>query len=345
MAYADHPASLYDEIIEDRDYITVNGTTIPIRTSVIDEITEYTGETEIHLTRPSGDTHTLTAETPIPPRDELLGNLAAAQRAFDDRPVSTLQNLFDARLGPLHYTDTTAHFTVGEAIFDAHGQHGTGPLQGHFQSLGVKAAHLSEGFKIASTLPYHWVDGVGWEITRQELYRAKMGDGEIPEDRAPPIEDCFIINVPSVFPAKSFGQATNAPAEIVNRTISRTEQTLAETLLTKRMAQLDAIEQQHALLTTTIERGNLDRDLDEVPDLDTVAQQAFGISASGLASLRSQVKDRHNKAFETVRLLSESEDFNYVMEEFAETIDELGELAMLGTRYREEVLDEPPGFY
>ena len=43
--------------------------------------------------------------------------------------------------------------------------------------------------------------------------------------------------------------------------------------------------------------------------------------------------------------MSDSEDFNYVMEEFAETIDELGELAMLGTRYREEVMDEPPGFY
>ncbi|RDZ49513.1 hypothetical protein C5C07_20330 [Haloferax sp. Atlit-4N] len=207
----------------------------------------------------------------------------------------------------------------------------------------MKAAHLIEGFKIAASLPHHWVDGVGWEITQAEQVRASANDENIPEDRAPEVADAFIINVPSVFPAQSFGQATGAPAEVVNETISRTERTISETLLTKRMAQLDAIEQTYDILQSQIERHSIDGL--EMGDVDSVARETFNISQSGLASLRSQVKNRKNKAFETVRRLSDSEDFNHVMDEFAETIDELGELALLGTRYRDEVLNEPPGFY
>jgi len=343
MTYATHPDSLYDEIIEDREYITVNGTTIPIQASTIDAIQEFAGDTEIQLERPDGGTHTLTGEQPVPNRDQLKENLAAAQRAFEELPVSVLNNLYGGRLGPLHYIDTTAHFTVGDSIFSARPQRGTGAIPEEFRSLGVKAVHLYEGLEIAQSLPHHWVDDVGWEITREETFRASMEGDDIPEDRAPPVEECFIINVPSVFPAQSFGQATGAPAEIVNNAISRTERTLDDTLLTQRMAQLDAIEQHYKLYQAEASGGNLDQRLRK--DVDTVAQETFHISESGLASLRSQVKTRKQEAFETVRRLSDSSDFNYVMEEFAETIDELGELAMLGTQYREEVLDEPPGFY
>jgi hypothetical protein len=343
MAYPTHPESLYDEIIDDRDYPTVNSTTIPIRTTVIDDIVTHTGDKEIQLERPDGTTHTLTGDTPIPDRDALLNELVAAQRAFNDLPVSTLNNLYGGRLGPLHYTDQTVHFTVSESIFDARPQRGTGPVPEQFQSLGVKAAHLAEGFEIARNLPHHWVNDLGWEITRAETFQTAHGNADIPEDRAPPVEKCFVINVPSVFPAQSFGQATGAPAEIVNGAISLTERTLDDTLLTKRMAQLNAIDRRHKMLHSEIDRGLID--IQSLPDADTVAQETFHISASGLASLRSQVKDRRRKAFQTVRQLSKSDDFNYVMGEFAETIDELGELAMLGTKYREEVLNEPPGFY
>lgn len=71
-------------------------------------------------------------------------------------------------------------------------------------------------------------------------------------------------------------------------------------------------------------------------------QKASGLGEPELASLRSQVNTRHREAFQTVRRLSDSDGFNYVMEEFVETIDELGELAMFSTQYREEVLNEPP---
>lgn len=343
MTYATHPDSLYDEIIEDREYITVSGTIIPLQASTLDAIQEFAGETEVQFERPEGGTHTLTGEHPIPDRDNLEEELAAAQRAFDSLPVSTLNNLYGGRLGPLHYTDSTAHFTVGESIFGARPQRGTGPVPDEFQLLGVKAAHLYEGLEIARSLPHHWIDDVGWEITREEGFRASMEGDDISEDRAPPVEECFIINVPSAFPAQSFGQATGAPAEIVNSAISRTERTLDNTLLTKRMAQLDSIEQYYKMYQAEVNRGLLNQQLTK--DVDTVVQETFHISESGLASLRSQVKNRKQEAFETVRRLSDSDDFNYVMEEFAETIDELGELAMLGTKYREEILNEPPGFY
>lgn len=343
MAYATPPPTLYDDIIESRDYPTVNSTKLPIRENVITVIAEHEGETELELERPDGTTHTLTGDTPIPDREQLLDDLVAAQRAFDGLPATTLNNLYDGRLGPLHYTDTTAHFTVSESIFSARPQRGTGAVPKEFTELGVKAAHLKEGFEIAASLPHHWVDDLGWEITQSEEYRGKMSDGEIPEDRAPPADECFIINVPSVFPAASFGRATDAPAEIVTSAISRTECLLDETLLTKRMAQLQSIEQYHDILQFEIDRGLIDST--GIGSVDEVAQDTFGISASGVASLRSQMNERKTKAFETVRRLSDSDDFSYVMEEFAETIDELGELAMLGTKYREEVLDKPPGFY
>jgi len=343
MTYANHPPTLYDEIIEDRDYCRHKGTNIPIRTSAIDEIASRSGQSEIQLDRPDGTTHTLTGDDPIPPREELLDDLLAAQQAFEDRPVATLNNLSGGRLGPLHYTDTSAHFTVGTDIFDARPQRGTGPIPEEFTSLGVKAAHLCEGFKISNNLQHHWIADIGWEITASEQYRAAMEDAQIPEDRSPPEEKAFIINVPSVFPGQSFGQCTDAPAEVVNHAISKTENLLHKTLLTKRMAQLKALEQSHKMLAGEMDRGNVE--MRELADVETVCEKSFNISASGVASLQSQMKDRRRKAFQTVRRLSTSEDFNYVMEEFAETIDELGELAMLGTRYREEVLDEPPGFY
>ena len=343
MAYATPPPTLYDEVIETREYPTVNSTKLPIREDVITAVAEHEGKTELELERPDGTTHTLSGDTPIPDREQLVDDLIAAQRAFDDLPVSTLNNLYDGRLGPLHYTDTTAHFTVSESIFSARPQRGTGGVPEQFTELGVKAAHLKEGFEIAASLPHHWADDLGWEITQTEQYQGTMGDGEIPEDRAPPADECFVINVPSVFPAASFGRATDAPAEIVTSAISRTERLLDETLLTKRMAQLQSIEQYHTILQSEIDRGLIDST--GVGSVDEVAQDTFGISASGVASLRSQMNERKTKAFETVRRLSDSDDFNYVMEEFAETIDELGELAMLGTQYREEVLDKPPGFY
>lgn len=343
MTYANHPPTLYDEIIEERDYPKHNGTVIPVRNSAIDEIAAHEGETEIQLDRPDGTTHTLTGDEPILSRDELLDTFASAQKAFNDHPLTTLTNQYGGRLGPLHYTDSTAHFTVGESIFEARPQRGSPSIPAQFRTLGVKAAHLNEGFKIASSLPHHWREDVGWEITSREQFNHAMQDEDIPEDRAPPAEEAFIINVGIQFPARSFGQTTGAPAEVVNHTISRTEKTLSETLLTKRMAQLDAIDQGHGVLDSQADQRVIDGD--ELPDVDTVAQETFGISQSGLASLRSQMRDRRDKAFETVRRLSDSDDFNYVMEEFAETIDELGELAMLGTRYRDEVMDKPPGFY
>ena len=61
-------------------------------------------------------------------------------------------------------------------------------------------------------------------------------------------------------------------------------------------------------------------------------------------SAHSVVADRGN-SFETVRLLSDSPAFDLVMDEHAETVDELGQLARLGTKYRQEVLDKPPAFY
>lgn len=342
MAYPEDPPTVYDEIIEDRDYATVNGTTVPIRESVVDELDAHVGETELQVARPDGSTHTISGDGPIPPREDLLQALLATQRGFKDRPLTTLTNLFDGRLGPLHYTDATAHFTVSDAIFSAWPQRGTDGVPEQFQSLGVKAAHLLEGFAIAENLPHHWVDDLGWEITQRE-YTHLLDGGDIPEDRAPPVEECFVINVPIAFPAASFGRATGAPSQLVNQAIAQTERTLERTLLTKRMAQLDAVETHRSLLQTEIEHGQIDAP--EPDDVDTVLRATFNITESGLASLRSQVTARRREAFETVRQLSDSEDFNYVMAEFAETIDELGELALLGTRYREEVLDESPGFY
>lgn len=342
MAYPMDPTTVYDEIIAGRDYCNVNGATIPIRESVIDELNEHVGETELQVTRPDGNEHTISGDGPIPPRDDLLQALLATQRGFKDLPLTALINLFDGRLGPLHYTDATAHFTVSEAIFSARPQRGTGGVPEQFQSLGVKAAHLLEGFAIVENLPHHWVEDLGWEITQREHVQLLDG-GEIPEDRAPPVEECFVINVPITFPAASFGRVTGAPSQLVNQAISQTERSLERTLLTKRMAQLDAVETHRSILQTEIDRGQIDAP--EPDDIDTVLRATFNITESGLASLRSQVTARRREAFETVRQLSDSDDFNYVMDEFAETIDELGELALLGTRYREEVLDEPPGFY
>lgn len=345
MAFANYPEGLYDSIIDDREYPSVSSTMIPVRESVIDRISEYAGTTEIRLDRPDGGTHILTGEEPIPERDELLEELAAAQQAFGGYPVSTLKNLHgDAgRLGPLHYTNQTAHFTVGQSIHDARPQHGTGPVPEQFQSLGVKAAHLAEGFEIASALPYHWVTDLGWSISRFEVMQSCEEGVEIPEDRSPSVDSCFIINVAIEFPAQRFGDVTAAPAEVVNSAISETEQVLDETLLTKRMAQLGAIEREYDILLGEVDRGNVE--IPERLEVDTVVQKTLDISESAVASLRSQRKKRRREAFQTVRRLSDSDDFNYVMGEFAETIDELGELAILGTKYREEVLDESPGFY
>lgn len=347
MAYADHPDALYDAIIDDRTYPTVNGTTVPVREQVIERIATHAGETRIELERPSTGVHTLVGSEPIPERDQLLKQLAAAQNAFDRQPVSTLSNLHgDAgRLGPLHYTNQTAHFTVSENIEEAFPQHGTGPVPEQFQELGVKAAHLAEGFEIANSLPYHWVTGVGWEVTRFESIEAATEDEHPPENRAPPVEDCLVINIAIEFPAQRFGDATTAPSGFVNQVVARTEQALVETLLTKRMAQLEAIEANCEILIDDVEQGALDVEISELRDLDAVIQETFDISESALASLRSQREERLEKAFETVRDLSESDDFNYVMSEFAETIDDLGRLAMLGSEYRREVLDESPGFY
>lgn len=342
MAYPIDPATIYDEIIEERNYCPVNGTEIPIRESVIDKLAEHVGETELQVTRPDGTSYTLNGDGPIPPREDLLQSLLAAQRGFNNLPITTITNLFEGRLGPLHYTDTTAHFTVSDAIFNARPQRGTEGVPEQFRSFGVKAAHLLEGYEIATNLPYHWVDDLGWEITQRE-YVNLLDGAEIPENRAPPVDECFIINVPIVFPAGSFGRTTLAPSTIVNSAIKETERSLDTTLLTQRMAQIDAIETHHSILQTEMDRGLIN--VSDLDDVDTVLQNTFNITDSGLASLRSQVNTRRRKAFETVRQLSKSDDFNYVMEEFAETIDELGELAMLGTRYREEVLGEPPGFY
>lgn len=349
MAYVSHPPSLYDEIIEDRDYCKVNGTTIPIREGVIDEVGEYAGQKEVQIERPDGTTHTLTGDEPVPERDELLNDLLAAQRGFSGTPISTLGGMPAVSIAPLHYTNTTAHYTVTDEIFDASVDGSAEPVPSGFKSLGVKTAHLHEGFKIADNLPHHWIDDLGWLIPRHEVFRTldlwdeegeNNGVTAIPH---PPQDDCFIINVPIAFPAQGFGQTTDAPAKITNSAIKHTERTLSNTLLTKRMAQLDAVKTRYEILKHEMERGSIDQR--ELDDIDTVVQETFGISASGLASLKSQTKERKRKAFQTVRRLSDSDDFNMVMEEFAETVDELGRLAYLGTKYREEVMGESPGFY
>lgn len=343
MAYASDPAAVYDALIEDWEWVTHNGTTVPVREETVDEVAEHVGESVVEIETPGGTTRTLTGEENILSREYVVEQLAVAQQQFADRPVSTLTNLRDTRVAALHYTDSSAHLVVGQDAFEARGQRDTGPIPHLYESLGVRAAHLIEGFKIASNLPHHWVDDLGWPATPTEEIMAADGMQEVPDDRAPPAEECFVFNVPSAFPAQSFGQVTGAPAELVNYAIAMTETTLDETLLTERMAQLCAVERKYETLQREMERGLIDDS--ELPSVDDVARKTFNITESGLASLRSQTKTRRRKAFQTVRTLSESGDFNYVMEEYAETIDDLGELAMMGAKYREEVLDEPPGFY
>jgi len=344
MPYAPQPEAIYDSILAEREYCTVDGEQIPIRAGVVDEVVAHEGDCYITLERPDGGEHELSGDEPIPPREELLEELVAAQRAFEAEPIRTLKNQFSVSLGPLHYTDTTAHFVVPNAVFEVNPQHGVGNIPEAFQQLGVRAAHLSEGFQIASHLPYHWHEDIGWTITRPEMVgRLSLEKNQDPPDddmssRRPPIEECFIANVPSAFPARSFGEATQAPGRLVNEAVAKTEKLQNETLLTKRMAQLVAVERIYAMLETN-------RDLEVQKDIDTIARETLSISESGLASLQSQRRKRKDQAFETVRTLAESDQFNYIMAEYAETIDELGELAHLGTKYQEEVLNEMPGFY
>ena len=80
MAYATPPPTLYDEVIENREYSTVNSTKLLIREDIITAIAEHEGETELELERSDGTTHTLTGDTPIPDREQLLDDLVAAQR-------------------------------------------------------------------------------------------------------------------------------------------------------------------------------------------------------------------------------------------------------------------------
>jgi len=352
MLGSEPPEGFYDQLLTDRDYCTVAGETIPIRQAVVEEIAAHEGETELTLERPDGTAHPLTGDEPIPAREELREELLVAQRAFDREPVRTLRSQFDVPLGPLYYTDRTAHFVVPDDISEAPGESGVGNVPKQFQSVGVRAAHLAEGFRVASALPYSWFEDLGWIVPRSAYMHKLKLDTASPDDdsgetantqektdeadegyelSATP-ESCFIVNVPSVFPARAFGATAEFSTKRAADAIAQTEQYLEQTLLTRRMAQLEALERECEIAERKV-------------DPDVVAQSAFDISESGLASLRSQRRRRREEAFETVRLLSNSPAFDLVMDEHAETVDELGQLARLGTKYREEVLDKPPGFY
>lgn len=326
MVYDTQPESLYDEVTGDKDHVEHNGETIPISNSAIETVAEKEGEEQVELMGPH-ESFTITGDGTVPGREQLLDELLAAQRTFNNRPVFTLTNLYGGSIAPLHYSDSTAHFLVTADALEARPQRAGRSIPDAFQTIGVKAAHIAEGVRLSRGLSHHWFDDVGWMDPRFPQNN--------PADGAESKESCFIINVPSAFPAQSFGQATTAPAKLVNQAISKTERTLDKTLLTQRMAQLTAVENACIAL-----EGDADPD-----NLDGVIMDTFHISESGLASLRSQMNTRRDEAFETVRELSDCDDFNYVMEEYAETIDELGELAVLGSKYREEVLGEPPGFW
>ena len=352
MLGSEPPEGFYDQLLTDRDYCTVAGETVPIRQAIVEEIAAHEGETELTLERPDGTAHPLTGDEPIPSREELCEELLAAQRAFDGEPVRTLRKQFDVPLGPLYYTDRTAHFVVPDNIFETPGESGVGNVPEQFQSVAIRAAHLAEGFRVASALPYSWFEDLGWIVPRSAyMHKLKLdtaspdGDsGETANTQETTDEadegyelsatpgSCFIVNVPSVFPARAFGAAGEFSTKRAADAIAQTEQYLEQTLLTRRMAQLEALERGCEIAEREV-------------DPNVVAQLTFDISKSGLASLRSQRRRRREEAFETVRLLSDSSAFDLVMDEHAETVDELGQLARLGTKYRQEVLDKPPGFY
>jgi hypothetical protein len=149
-----------------------------------------------------------------------------------------------------------------------------------------------------------------------------------------------VINVKAIFPAQRFGQTTNAPSTRTTYLIKATERIFDKTLLTKRQAQCRAIEN----IALFFNDSNIDYDQSYEMDTEDIIKRTFDISDSGYRSLKSTMEQRKRDAFQTVRELSDSDDFNYVMEEFAETIDELGQLAILGSEYRRRQ-GKSPGFY
>lgn len=360
--HAPNPDSLYDQIISDATYEYCSKTNTPVRDSVIDTVVaEFEGQSgSVDVEAPDGTTHVVSGEGAIPDKETLIQQLNAATQALGSRPVSLLENLYCVRLGGLHFTDESVHIVVGDEAYDGTGQRGTGDLPDDFSQLGVKVAHTCEGFVIGESKDYHWRDELSWtkiqsdvmdQVYGNEAGRDSDRDGDF-DDRpgfkshpsgvgaVPAVSNCWVINLPSVFPAQSFGQATNPPVSSLLWAIEKTERLVEETLLTKRQAQYRAIKTGKYL----IDDPNHDYNQSVDAPFEEIVMQTFDLSESGFRSLQSNIKDRRRKAFQTVRELSDSDDFTYVMEEFAETIDELGQLAILGAEYRREQ-GKPPGFY
>jgi len=346
MATIDDPDAIYDEIIETPTTIRKGQQILPITEDTISLILEHSGSKTIELTTPQGNEQTITGRGEVPEtRERLIDLLYKAQKDFKYNGFITLDNLSDPRLGPLHFSNSIARFAVKDDIFNARGQRGTDELPNHFKHVAVKAAHTAEGLRIANELPHHWAKEAGWGTTmREELSRIT---GENPEEQELDIdpENCWIINVPIEFPAQRFGQVTNVPSRIVMSAIRQTEMTLKETLMSKEIAQLKGIEEAIASLEINIAQGKIHpNDLNETDNDQIMAKTLNKTGDNPIKKIKNKKQDERRKAFQTVRRLSNDENFNIVMAEYAETISDLGLLAMAGTKYREEQ-GKPPGFY
>lgn len=347
-----NPNGLYDAIVGDRSYNYCNSD-VPIRDAVIDKVVEnHEGETtSVDIEAPDGTTHVISGDGTVPDKETLITQLDDATDALGSRPVSLLNNLFGVHLGPLHYTNRSAHFVVGDEVYEGNGQRGTDALPSEFEQLGVKVAHTLEGFQIAEQKQYHWKRDLSWTETQHEATGTldalnKQNEHQVDnpdrveESATPPVSNCWVINVPSIFPAQRFGQTLNAPSRTTIDLIQMAEGLFDRTLLTKRQAQCRAIQNGEVL----IDDPNIDHDHSDDMEIETIIKKTFDLSDSGYRSLQSSMEKRKREAFQTVRRLAESDEFSFVMEEYAETIDELGELAMLGAKHREQQ-GKPPGFY
>lgn len=338
-----NPDGLFHEIVTDTTHEYCSSGTPISDTSIETVVEEYQGEdSSVEVEAPDGTTHCISGTGAVPNKETLIEQLDTAATELNPYAVNTVTDLRGVHLGPLHYTDQTVHFVVEDDPSDRNPQRGDGGLPDLFEKLGVKLAHTIEGFHIAEHKPYHWKRDLPWSITSAESETAfSQGGLDLPGDfSSVPVSHCWVINVEALFPAQSLGQAMNPPASTVTAALKQTEHVFDETLLTRRQAQYSVLDDLELSLTDPRHQFDESRDM----EFDEIVKATFHLSDSGLRSLTSTIDSRRRAAFQTVRRLSESDEFNYIMAEHAETIDQLATLAGLGLDYQRENGD-PMGFY
>jgi hypothetical protein len=337
MQHQPNPDGLYDTVVDGRSYNYCNSD-VPIRDGVIDTIAEeYTGKTtSVDIEAPDDTTHVVSGDGEVPNKETLISELNDAAAAFDSHPVSLLNNLFGAHLGPLHYTNQSAHFVVGDEVYEADGHRGTDSLPDAFKRLGVKLAHTLEGFQIAQSKTYHWKQDLSWSETESEQadpidedtdeqseYRTDKSDRD--EEPSPPsVSNCWIINAHAIFPAQRLGQTINIGSIGATHLIHQTERISEETLLTKRQSQYRAMHSLEEWIEEYPAANSYEMEFEEI------VKEVFDLSDSGCRSLQSGIKKRKQAAFETLRELDESRCLGRAMDNYAETVEDVARLAWSG---------------